>query len=715
VGALMKLDFKEIRKETNQENTDKIDIKISNTKIVSDLLKKHYAFPIRTLVQEYLTNAKDAHKQIESKRPIEVTMPTKISPILKIRDFGSSLNPDQVKNIFAELGESTKRTSNNQSGGFGIGSKSAFAYRDNFYLRTFIDKVERLYEITKAERYEGQINLLVEKTTEQDNGLCIEIPVEVSDIDSFFNAVLRATYFWKVKPKIIAGAEQKIPKTYNKLNTLASNNNWTIIDATNDDQFNSFFNSSYIFVIDEIPYDIKENQFFSEKYENDQKLQTDINSMIKILISNRKGLIHSYPVYCIIEKNVGELDVAISREELEYSSNNKQKVKKDLQFVLEEARGKIQEKVYDIEDVSDKIVFLDKLKKFTGVNKGSVNEFYLYKNLDIVYNTFVLDKIYCQGLSFMSFSFEFNDRQQVEQIRFIGHDDISMHAKNMLIMGVPALNSRKELREMLEFAFFNNLLDKHKFKNKNIILVVPRTNKIAKQYESICCYNLNKVKDDVSFVKCFSLDKWRRKFSLSNESIVHTKLIPKQSVILYTKSNNKFQFKIGQDKITQKQLVELRDLFKLNRKQNEIFFINENDFIKKKISSTKLVTYKSIGARKEFAISLFALEINNLSFLKQILVRHNHSVIKKYKVLIPYETIPVIKNKQLISLLQENHKDLVKDCQSKIKKINSFLNKIKQDDLTLYYLITSTELESGVILYDRKLKLIFDKYLKYLK
>jgi hypothetical protein len=54
---------------------------------------------------------------------------------------------------------------------------------------------------------------------------------------------------------------------------------------------------------------------------------------------------------------------------------------------------------------------------------------------------------------------------------------------------------------------------------------------------------------------------------------------------LYTKANNKFQFKIGQDKITQKQLVELRDLFKLNRKQNEIFFINENDFIKKKISS----------------------------------------------------------------------------------------------------------------------------------
>lgn len=51
---------------------------------------------------------------------------------LSIRDFGEAFSHDLIHNIYCVYGNSTKENDGNQTGGFGLGSKSPFAYSDHF-------------------------------------------------------------------------------------------------------------------------------------------------------------------------------------------------------------------------------------------------------------------------------------------------------------------------------------------------------------------------------------------------------------------------------------------------------------------------------------------------------------------------------------------------------------------------------------------------------
>src|ERR1017187_6705455 len=85
--------------------------------VIEILRNKLYQFPIRTLTQEILSNAKDACWEVgNSEGQIEITVPTKMEPVLKIRDYGPGLSPERVAEVFVKYGASTKRNSATQIG-----------------------------------------------------------------------------------------------------------------------------------------------------------------------------------------------------------------------------------------------------------------------------------------------------------------------------------------------------------------------------------------------------------------------------------------------------------------------------------------------------------------------------------------------------------------------------------------------------------------------
>jgi 3-isopropylmalate dehydratase small subunit len=96
---------------TNQEDNEEISFEISsNDEVIIDMLRRNYAHPIQTPVQEYLCNARDACR--ESNNPeskIEVSLPNILDATLKIRDYGVGLSPERVRSVFTKYGESTKR------------------------------------------------------------------------------------------------------------------------------------------------------------------------------------------------------------------------------------------------------------------------------------------------------------------------------------------------------------------------------------------------------------------------------------------------------------------------------------------------------------------------------------------------------------------------------------------------------------------------------
>ena len=92
----------------------------NSAKIIAILRDKLYEKKVQCLVQEYISNARDSHRQAGKGNNFEVTIPTRLSPVFKVRDFGVGISPEMMENVFIMYGSSTKEHTNDLTGGMRI-------------------------------------------------------------------------------------------------------------------------------------------------------------------------------------------------------------------------------------------------------------------------------------------------------------------------------------------------------------------------------------------------------------------------------------------------------------------------------------------------------------------------------------------------------------------------------------------------------------------
>ena len=159
--------------------------------IIEILRNKIYSHKIRTLTQEYISNAFDSHRELGKKdNKFDITVPTALNPVLKIRDYGPGVNPQRMSQVFIMYGSSTKRENNNEIGGLGLGAKSAFSYSDSFSIVTFVDGTKRSYVAHIGANNQGRLDLVAVEETKEENGTEIQIAVKPYDVNKFRDAVM---------------------------------------------------------------------------------------------------------------------------------------------------------------------------------------------------------------------------------------------------------------------------------------------------------------------------------------------------------------------------------------------------------------------------------------------------------------------------------------------------------------------------------------------
>ena len=195
----MKLPCAEISKDfkTNLDESKSLNFSLGDPAVIIDILRNRmYETKIQSLVQEYLCNARDANREVGQTRSIEVTFPSKQDMTFSVRDWGLGITPDRMEQVFVIYGASTKRETNAMTGGWGLGSKSAWSYTPSFTIVTYIDGVQRTYVAHIAATKSGRVDLLSEVDTVEPNGTKISIAINSSDQSDFRNAIIRATLFW---------------------------------------------------------------------------------------------------------------------------------------------------------------------------------------------------------------------------------------------------------------------------------------------------------------------------------------------------------------------------------------------------------------------------------------------------------------------------------------------------------------------------------------
>ena len=154
-----------------------------------------YTNKVRAVIREYNCNAYDAHVASGTERPWTVHLPTRLEPHFSVRDFGTGLSDEQVREIFTTYFHSTKTDSNAFVGALGLGSKSAFSLVDSFSVVSYYNGTKNDYSCYKDEYGEPQVALLCSNDTDEPNGIEVSMTVNGREDDFEDEAVEVFKYF----------------------------------------------------------------------------------------------------------------------------------------------------------------------------------------------------------------------------------------------------------------------------------------------------------------------------------------------------------------------------------------------------------------------------------------------------------------------------------------------------------------------------------------
>ena len=203
---------KVVKKNTLQvESTFKIDDSPIAYEVLFDRL---YSNRIKAIVRELGANAYDAHLEAGIPwKPFEVNIPNSFNPIFSIKDFGKGIPPEQFNDVYTTVFKSTKSTSDEFVGCYGLGSKTPLSYSNQFTVENCYNGKKYLHTCFKNSKNKPCVELVHECDTEE-SGLKISIPVKREDFYNFHNEVHKVFAAFDVPPTLNSGAITKVSKEF---------------------------------------------------------------------------------------------------------------------------------------------------------------------------------------------------------------------------------------------------------------------------------------------------------------------------------------------------------------------------------------------------------------------------------------------------------------------------------------------------------------------
>ena len=248
-----------------------------------------YSNKYQAILRELGCNAYDSHVEAGCpEKPFTVHLPTRLNPIFSVRDYGVGLDHKQVMGLYTTYFESTKNDSNDFVGCMGLGSKSPFSYTKNFTITAIKNGTKGVYSAFIGDQGVPAILQLVDEPTDEGNGVEVSFAVESRSDMSQFESEAKKVYAWFQTRPEFTGIEVNIPPL-----KYAEEN---IIPGTHLRESHSYNNRSYA-LMGNVAYPIK--------VPDGEELPKGV-----------RELFHENSF--VVRFEIGEIDIAASREELGY-------------------------------------------------------------------------------------------------------------------------------------------------------------------------------------------------------------------------------------------------------------------------------------------------------------------------------------------------------------------------------------------------------------
>lgn len=196
--------LKEVKATISQEKQAKL----------FELLQAPYSNPIGSIVRETVTNAWDAHVEAGKIAPIKIKLSwtQQSGYYIEFIDNGIGMSEERIYKVYTNYLESTKENTNEQSGYFGIGSKSPLSYASEYFVTTVYENIRYEYIIRKDDDGIPVLTELERESTEDSNGTTIKLYIKnIIDVIEFEKEVNNQLYFFE---HVIFQNETNVPTNF---------------------------------------------------------------------------------------------------------------------------------------------------------------------------------------------------------------------------------------------------------------------------------------------------------------------------------------------------------------------------------------------------------------------------------------------------------------------------------------------------------------------
>ena len=330
--------------ESNRTVTNNTDfkthtfgIKSKNLSHIIHIIRDQiYSDKVLAVIREYACNASDANVMSgKPTTPIIVTLPSKLDPTFKVRDYGTGLSEQDIIDIFISYGESTKRNTNDAIGTLGIGSKCGFAYGDNFIVTSYNNGIKTVYDCILDKSNVGNCLVLMSEPMGKGDKEGIEVSVNVKkeDVEEFRTKAIKFFKFWTVKPELLGFTKEELEEK--EKTVLFSGSNWTIYQS-NSSSYYSRSEDKSMALMGNIAYPID--------WEN-VKLPTTKGALSEKVVEYLKNC------DLVIHFKIGDVQFAPSREALQYTDHTHAGINKAIKTIMAELDAVVTAKFNDCKNL----------------------------------------------------------------------------------------------------------------------------------------------------------------------------------------------------------------------------------------------------------------------------------------------------------------------------------------------------------------------------
>jgi len=325
---------------TNTDKDNSVDFSVEASSLFFQIMSSQiYEHKERATVRELVCNARDSQTEVvrdgHTLTPFIVKFPNKLEPWFSVEDFGTGMSEEVINQVYSVALKSTKRDSDEDIGGFGVGKFAPLSYVDQFQLISRSEGVECTYSVFR-QNGKPSINLVRKVNTNEVNGVKVVVPVSTEDF-SLFEEEIKGILKWFPSESFTAvGTDQEIVSVIPK------------------DGFKTCGEYGYTF-------DYSPNHDYSEIVAIVGNVAYPCNTSVKLsnLVGNYKTL--------IVELPINSVEVAISRENLSMTKETKNFIDR----VVEEIKRSLLQDLQNVLDGSDTLYSDEVLGVAEIINRNS--------------------------------------------------------------------------------------------------------------------------------------------------------------------------------------------------------------------------------------------------------------------------------------------------------------------------------------------------------